>query len=95
VEWPPPQADVLRWQCDERISVVGRFAPDVVPDLRTVRDLTRREAYDHLRDSALARDQLTDGERERLRTGTVEEELAQLREERERLEDALETYPDR
>jgi hypothetical protein len=95
VEWPPPQADVLRWQCDERISVVGRFAPDAVADLRTVRDLTRREAYDHLRDSALARDQLTDGERERLRTGTVEEELAQLREERERLEDALETYPDR
>ncbi|MCU4802285.1 hypothetical protein OB920_18065 [Halobacteria archaeon HArc-gm2] len=95
VDWPPPEADVLRWQCDERISVVGRFAPDVVPDLRRVRELTRREDYDRLRTTAQARDQLTDTERERLRSGAVEQELAELREEREQLEAALETYPER
>jgi len=49
VGWPPPEADDLRWQCQERISVVGRFAPEVVPDLRAVRELTRREDYDRLR----------------------------------------------
>jgi len=95
VGWPPPEADVLRWQCQERISVVGRFAPEVVPDLRAVRELTRREDYDRLRDSALARDQLTGGERERLRSGAVAEELADLRTEREQLDDALETYSER
>ncbi len=95
VGWPPPPADVLRWQCEERISVVGRFAPDVVSDLRAVRELTRREDYERLRESAVARDRLTETERERLRNGDVERELRELREERERLADALETYPER
>lgn len=95
VDWPPPEADVLRWQCDERISVVGRFAPDVVPDLRAVRKLTRREDYGRLRNTAQAREQLTDEEREWLRRGAVEEELAELRDERGQLEEALETYPER
>jgi len=93
VGWPPPAAETLRWRCDERISVVDRFASDVVPDLRAVRDLAWREDYERLRRSAVARDQLTDEERERLKTDAVEQELAELREERERIEDALSTYP--
>ncbi|WP_226011635.1 DUF7118 family protein [Halomicrobium salinisoli] len=93
VGWPPPAADVLRWQCDERISVVARFAPDVVPDLRRVRELTRREDYAALRDSAVAREQLTSEERERLRSGAVERDLDAAREERERIEAALEELP--
>lgn len=95
VGWPPPEAGVLRWQCDERIAVVGRFAPDLVADLRTVRDLSRRDDYDRLRDAAVARAQLTDDERERLRSGAVEAALREAREARERLRDALEAYPDR
>ena len=89
VGWPPPAADTLRWQCNERISVVARFAPDVVSDLRAVRALTRRSEYDRLRDSAVARERLTDAERERLRTGAVADELADLRAERDALRDAL------
>ena len=95
VGWPPPEADVLRWQCEERISVVGRFAPDVVSDLRTVRSLTRRDDYERLRESAVARERLTEGERERLRKDLVGEELAELRAEREQLEDVLEAHPER
>ncbi|ACV46984.1 MULTISPECIES: DUF7118 family protein [Halomicrobium] len=89
VGWPPPAADTLRWQCNERISVVARFAPDVVNDLRAVRALTRRSEYDRLRDSAVARERLTDAERERLWTGAVADELADLRAERDALRDAL------
>lgn len=95
VNWPPPEADVLRWQCNERISVVSRFAPEAVPDLRAVRESTRREEYGRLRNSAQARTQLTEVERERLQSGAVERELAELRDEREQLEAALETYPER
>jgi hypothetical protein len=95
VDWPPTDADVLRWQCNERISVVSRFAPEVVPDLRTVREATRREEYGRLRNTAQARSQLTEAERDRLQRGAVERELAELRDEREQLEAALETYPER
>ncbi|PSP95847.1 hypothetical protein BRC91_00695 [Halobacteriales archaeon QS_4_62_28] len=93
VGWPPPAAETLRWRCDERISVVDRFASDVVADLRAVRDLTWRDDYDRLRRSAVAREQLTDEERKRLKTGAVEQELAELRDEREQIEAALSTYP--
>ena len=92
VGWPPPEAALLRWQCEERISVVGRFARDVVPHLRAVRALTRRDDYERLRESAVARDELTETERERLRRGAVDRELAALREERESLADALATH---
>lgn len=94
VGWPPPAADTLRWQCEERISVVARFAPDLVSDLRAVRALGRREDYERLRTSAVAREQLTDAERERLRSGAVEEELADLRAEREALEERLSELPE-
>ncbi|MFB6074237.1 MAG: hypothetical protein ABEJ89_04425 [Haloarculaceae archaeon] len=94
VGWPPPAAETLRWECEERIAVVGRFAPDVVPALREVRGLTRREDYERLRESAVARAELTDGERERLRNGEIEPALADARAERERLEAALEEHPE-
>jgi len=92
VGWPPPAADTLRWQCDERISVVDRFAPNVVGHLRTVRELTRREEYDRLQTSAAARERLSDEERERLQSGAVETELDELRAERRQLDDALDEY---
>jgi hypothetical protein len=93
VGWPPPAAETLRWQCNEQISVVARFAPDLVRDLRAVRRLTRRDDYERLRTSAVAREQLTDDERDRLQSGAVERELAELRAEREALEEALSDLP--
>jgi len=94
VGWPPPAAETLRWECEARISVVAVSAPELVSDLRTVRELAHREDYERLRTSAVAREQLTDAERERLQSGAVESELAELRDEREALEAALAERPE-
>ena len=80
VGWPPPAAETLR------------FAPDVVGDLRAVRKLTRREEYDRLQTSAAAREQLSDAERDRLRSGAVADELDDLRAERDSIREALDEY---
>lgn len=94
VGWPPPDAATLRWQADERIRVVDRFAPgEVVSALRDVRALTRREDYDRLRESAVARAELSERERERVANEDVAAQLERARERRERLEDALAEYP--
>jgi len=97
VEWPPGQADALRIQCEELISVISRFAPeDVVAKLRDVRALTREtDRYGRLRNAAVAIDELGPDERERLRSGAVETELESLRTELSTVEDALEATPSR
>ncbi|MFB6195659.1 MAG: hypothetical protein ABEI80_05780 [Haloplanus sp.] len=90
VSWPPPAAATLRHRASELVSVVARFAPeDVVAAARTLRDLPDRVDYDRLRETALARDELDETERERLARGAVEAELTAARDERERLETAL------
>ncbi|MFB6297426.1 MAG: hypothetical protein ABEH56_02780 [Salinirussus sp.] len=89
VSWPPPSAGELRYRCRELTSVLDRFAPDAVADLRTVTALSRREDYGRLRESAVANAELSGEERERLRSGAVEEDLAAARAERERLTEAL------
>jgi hypothetical protein len=95
IGWPPPPADELRWRCRELVSVVGRFAPpDVVAQLRDVRELTREEDYERLRGAARARAALDPGERERLADGRVERDLEAARAERERLEEGLSEYPE-
>ncbi|MFC6863390.1 hypothetical protein ACFQGE_07945 [Halomicroarcula sp. GCM10025817] len=93
VDWPPPPADHLAWVTRAYQSVVVRFADEpVVARLREVRALSRRDDYARLRDTALARNQLTDGERDRLESGAVERDLAAAREEREAIEAALDEY---
>ena len=93
VDWPPPDAETLRFRCRELTSVVNRFAPEVVAQVRAVERLPRETDYERLRDSAVAESELTADERERLRSGAVETELRERREERERLEQALDAYP--
>ena len=101
VDWPPVEAETLRYRARELTSVVARFADrveggdEVLVALREVRDLPRETDYERLRDSAQARAQLGPEERERLASGDVEAELAACRDARERLEDALEEYPAR
>jgi len=94
VGWPPPSAERLQYRCRELTAIVSRFADDeVVGLLRTVEDRGRDEAeYRRLRTVAQAREQLTDEQRRRLQSGAVERELADLREDRERIEAALEKY---
>ncbi|SEO61621.1 hypothetical protein SAMN04487948_103512 [Halogranum amylolyticum] len=94
VAWPPEPADVLRHRSEELVAVVGRFAAEETVALaRELRGLTDRADYERLRTAAAARTELSDEERERVTSGDVATELAELREERERLAEALETYP--
>jgi len=94
VGWPPPPADRLRWRLRELVQVTGRFAPeDVVARVRELRSLPDRTEYDRLRESAVAREQVTDDQRERLASGAVADELERLRATRAALRDALDSLP--
>lgn len=96
IGWPPPSSARLRFRTRELIPVVDRFADEnTVARLHELRDLTREEAFERLRETAVARDRLDEGERRRLRSGAVEEELEELRATRDRLDEALEAYPER
>lgn len=91
ISWPPPPATKLRYRANELIAVVGRFADEeTIAALRTVRDLTRREDYERLRNTARARVELDEKEREQLQSGAVEEEIERLKAEAATLRDALE-----
>lgn len=93
VGWPPPPADHLPWLVREYRSVLSSFADaDVVERLRDVRELARREDYERLRESALARAELAAEERERLASGAVAEDLRAAREDKAAIEDALEEH---
>jgi hypothetical protein len=90
VSWPPPDAETLRYRAPELVSVAARFADDeAVAAARRLRDLPERVDYERLRETALARDELDENERERLERGAVEAELTAARDERERIEAAL------
>jgi hypothetical protein len=94
VAWPPEPAGVLRHRSEELVAVVGRFASEETVALaRELRALTDHEEYERLRTVAAAREELTEAERERVVSGAVAEEIDELRAERARLADALETYP--
>lgn len=91
VAWPPAQAGELAFRARELVSAVARFADeDVVAKARAVGRLTDdRERYERLRTAAEARVELTDAERDRLKTGAIEDDLAEARAERDRLREAL------
>jgi len=90
LDWPPGPAAALRRQCEERITLVSRIADeDVVATLRTVRELTWDDEYERLRTAAVALDELDAEGRERLASGSVADELADLRAERETLQAAV------
>ncbi len=94
VSWPPPPAGRLRFRCEELVACVSRFAGEgVVARLREVRALPRETAYARLRESAVARSELTEDERERLAAGAVESELAEARDRLDRVERALDAHP--
>ncbi|MCU4717532.1 DUF7118 family protein [Halapricum hydrolyticum] len=92
IEWAPPTAETLEFQCRELVSVVDRIDPpeSVLAALRDVRALSRRGDYERLRESAIARKRLDSDERKRLKNGTVQDELKQLRDRRDRLASILE-----
>jgi hypothetical protein len=90
VGWPPGPAGVLERRTREFQPFVARVADEEpVAALREVRALAYDEEYDRLQTAAQAIDQLAPAERERLQDGRIEDELDELRTERERLENAL------
>ncbi|MFB6080397.1 MAG: hypothetical protein ABEJ81_05310 [Haloferacaceae archaeon] len=91
VAWPPPADDVLGMRGEELVALVGRFADESTVALaRRIRHLPRRTDYDRLREAARARTELTDDQRERLRTGRVGDDLDRLRAAREEVRAVLE-----
>jgi hypothetical protein len=94
IDWPPTSATELEWLCQELTGVVNRFAPPVVEQLRQVEQLPRETEYARLRDSALASKELSSEERERLKSDAVDSELADKHDERDRLQSALDSFPE-
>lgn len=92
IDWPPPDAGTLTTRTRELVPFVDRVAGSAaVAQLREVRELARRDDYDDLREAAAGGASLSDEERERLEHENVEVRLEELRNEREQLEDALES----
>lgn len=106
VAWPPVEADELRYRIRELVPVVARLdaaveglggtassAGSVVERLRSVRELADDAGYTPLRESALAREELSAAERDRLAAGDVAADLAAAREDLNRVEAALDEHP--
>jgi hypothetical protein len=94
LKWPPVKAGVLRFRTRELLSVLNRFAEEAaIVRLRAVRELPRRDDYDHLRTVATALAELDDDQRERVASGAVSRELQQAQERRDAIENALESAP--
>jgi len=87
VGWPPEPAETLRFRIEELLGLVGTIADDAtVSTLREIRELTRDEEYERLREAARADAELTETQRRKLERGDIEEERSAAREELERLE---------
>lgn len=91
IGWPPPEAGTLRFRGEELVSLLDRFAPpETIAALEEVLDLARSgDLYERLRQSARAREELSEEERARLADGAIAKDLAQARERLEALQDAL------
>ncbi|MFB6118257.1 hypothetical protein [Halosegnis sp.] len=95
VSYPPPDAETLRYQCEEYARVCGRFADDAtLAALRTVRGVPDTVDYERLCEAARALSQLTETDRERLAAGEVSQALGQLEREREALAEQLAAIPE-
>lgn len=96
VGWAPPSAERLQFFAREAIQVCSRFADDEVVELaREVRNLPHETDYERLRDAAVAEEKLGESERQRVASGGIERDLERLREERSRIDEALDRHPRR
>jgi hypothetical protein len=93
IDWPPARGDVLRRRADELLSATSRFASeDAAAALRTVQQVAREDRFSSLRAAAIARDELSESDRDRLASGAVEADLAAAREALDAVTDALDEY---
>ena len=90
VSLPPPPPEELRFRARELVSLLGRFADEeTVAQMRTVRDLTRRDDYRTLRRATRAHQELDADELAAVQSGAAAAELERLRDARDRLVTAL------
>ena len=90
VSLPPPPPEELRFRARELVSLLGRFADEeTVAQVRTVRDLTRRDDYRTLRRATRAHQELDADELAAVQSGAAAAELERLRDARDRLVAAL------
>jgi hypothetical protein len=95
VDFPPPEAETLRYECKEYASMCNRFADaDVLATLRAVRSLPDTTDYERLRTAAVAREKLGAEGRKRLESGGIARDLERARAERAALVELLETAPE-
>ncbi|MFB6106602.1 MAG: hypothetical protein ABEJ70_06485 [Halobacteriaceae archaeon] len=92
VSWPPPPADRLRRRARELERGVRRFDGPVEP-CRRLRALSRTDDYPRRRMAAVARDELDETDRRRLRDGSVREEREQVAAALSRVRAALDEHP--
>ena len=90
VSLPPPPPEELRFRARELVSLLGRFADEeTVAQVRTVRDLTRRDDYRTLRRATRAHQELDADELAAVQSGAAAAELERLRDARDRLVSVL------
>ena len=95
VPYPPPEAETLRYQCEEYARVAARFADDeTLSALRAVRGLPDDTDYARLREAATALSELDEQDRERLLAGDVTADLERWRAERTALVETLVAGPE-
>ncbi|WP_435092691.1 DUF7118 family protein [Halorubrum sp. N11] len=76
LDWPPAGGGELAYEIDELIPLVSRVADDeTVATLRSIRDLSREDAYERLRRAAAVRDALGDPELDLLRDGVIDDRV--------------------
>ena len=96
IDWPPPPADRVPHLTRSRRRVIGSYLDaDANQALRQLEALARdRTRYQQLRETAVARAELTDEERAAVSSGAVAEQLADTTAAIDAIEAALEAAPD-
>ncbi|QHS18026.1 hypothetical protein GWK26_13155 [haloarchaeon 3A1-DGR] len=89
--WPPKPAEELRYRIKELTPLVSRFADEeTVALLRTVRDRTREDDYETIRETAVTRAELDETDRKLLASGDIHDRVAAARDVLELIETVLE-----
>ncbi|WP_280537681.1 hypothetical protein [Halopenitus sp. POP-27] len=88
--WPPTPAEELRYRIKELTPLVSRFADEgTVALLRTVRDRTREDDYERIREAAVTRAELDEADRELLASGAIHDRVATARDVLDLIETVL------
>ncbi|WP_096390136.1 DUF7118 family protein [Halopenitus persicus] len=88
--WPPKPAEELRYRIKELTPLASRFADEeTVALLRTVRDRTREDDYETIREAAVTRAELDETDRELLASGDIHDRVAAARDVLDLIETVL------